>query len=237
MRPLRRGSGFTLLEVMIALAILASALVVLLEISSQDVRAVYRAKLMTIATGLARSKMYDLEADLVKNGFADSPEAQSGDFTDEAQPKFKWEATFEKVELPSADTMSSDATKPPALGSGDTKLPTDKSTSSDALMNLAGGSSSGALGASMVQMYLPLIGPILSDAIRKVTLTVKWKVGDEEESIKIICFFTDTKAIDLALQAMSLTTGTGTGTGTKPGGAGGGSGGSGGGGGGGGSHK
>jgi hypothetical protein len=96
-------------------------------------------------------------------------------------------------------------------------------------MNLAGGSSSGALGASMVQMYLPLIGPILSDAIRKVTLTVKWKVGGEDESIKIICFFTDTKAIDLALQAMSLTTGAGGGAAGGSGGAGGAGGGAGGG--------
>jgi prepilin-type N-terminal cleavage/methylation domain-containing protein len=211
-----RARGFTLLEVMIALAILASALVVLLEISSQDVRAAYRAKLITIATGLSRSKMYDLEADLVKNGFADSPETENGDFTEEGQPKFKWEATFEKVELPASDALSSDATKPgQPLGSGDSKTATD-SKDTDALMNLAGGSSSGALGASMVQMYLPLIGPIISDAIRKVTLTVKWKVGDTEESIKTICFFTDTKAIDLALQGMALASGTSTSTSTPP---------------------
>ena len=53
--------GFTLLEVLIALAILGAALVVLLRLSTSDVRASYHARMLTIATGLAQAKMEDVE--------------------------------------------------------------------------------------------------------------------------------------------------------------------------------
>lgn len=224
---MRKQRGFTLLEVMIALAILAGALVVLLRISTQDVRAAYHAKLLTIGTQLARSKMADLEADLYKNLFS-CDEQSAGDFTDESQPKFTWEATCEKVELPTSDSVATamggqqNAANPSATQPG--QKPED--ANQEALMNLAGGSTSGALGAGMVQMYFPLIAPILENAIRKMTLTVKWKIGGDEDSIKVICFFTDTKAIDLAMPgaaAAAATSGTPTtpatgtpGTGTTP---------------------
>src|SRR5262245_2320514 len=92
--------GFTLLEVMLALAVLGVGLIALLGITSRDVRASYRAKQLTIATGLARSKMYDIEEELLRTGFQDTAEHMEGDFADDAQPKFKWSAEIEKVYLP-----------------------------------------------------------------------------------------------------------------------------------------
>jgi len=211
MRRLRRG-GFTLLEVMIALAILAGALVVLLRISTQDVRAAYHAKLITIGTQLARSKMADIEADLYKNLFSCDEQSQ-GDFTDDGQPKFTWEATCEKVELPTSDSVTTALGGQQGAANANATGQKPEDLNQEALMNLAGGSTSGALGAGMVQMYFPLIAPILENAIRKVTLTVKWKIGGDEDSIKVICFYTDTKAIDLAMPgaaAAAATSGTST---------------------------
>jgi len=43
---------------------------------------------------------------------------------------------------------------------------------------------------------------VLENAIRKVTLTGRWKIGGSEETIKTICFFTDTKAVDTAMKSM-----------------------------------
>jgi hypothetical protein len=63
------------------------------------------------------------------------------------------------------------------------------------MMSLAGGDPVGALGAGMVGLYLPLIEPVLEASIRRVTLTISWKVGTEDISFDVICFFTDTKAI------------------------------------------
>jgi general secretion pathway protein I len=187
----RRARGFTLLEVMIALAVLGAGLVVLLGISAADVRASYKAKLLTIATGLARSKMLDIEEDLLHNGFQDTDQTTDGDFSDDGQPRFKWSALVEKVQLPAAP--------PPAGGGGTPPVNALDSLASggnqQALLGLAGGSATGALGASMVQAYFPLVAPVLENAIRKVTLTVTWKIGHDDESLKVICFFTDSKAI------------------------------------------
>jgi general secretion pathway protein I len=195
----RRDRGFTLLEVLVSLAILGSALVVLLRMSSTDIRAAHEAKLITIATGLARAKMYDIEEELRHNGFQDTAQNLNGNFADEGQPKFTWEALVEKVELPEAQALDAEKKAAGAAGAGTPPpAPTDTKNQQD-LLGLAGGSTSGALGASMVQLYFPLIKPVLENAIRKVTLTVKWQVGSHDQSMKVICFFTDTKPIDQAL--------------------------------------
>jgi general secretion pathway protein I len=187
--------GFTLLEVMIALAILGAALTVLLNMSSADIRASHKAKLLTIATGLARAKMLDLEEELLRTGFQDTAERMEGDFEPEGQPKFAWTALVEKVQLPEAGQLAEGqkegSTPPPSA---------DDEANNAALLNLSGGSDSGALGASMVQLYFPLIRPVLEQAIRKVTLEVKWRIGADEETLKVIAFYTDTKAIDQAVR-------------------------------------
>jgi general secretion pathway protein I len=222
----RRLGGFTLLEVMISLAILGAALVVLLRLSTSDIRASHRAKLLTIATGLARAKMLDLEEELLRTGFQETAEEMEGDFSEEGQPRFTFAALVEKVELPDAAElaagMEGEDEKP--AGSTPPPSPLDEKNQEN-LLGLAGGSSSGALGAGMVQLYFPLVRPVLENAIRKVSLEVRWKIGGEQDSLKVIAFFTDTKAIDLAAQAMRAAsgggtgtdTGTGTGTGTRTG--------------------
>lgn len=86
-RPLqaRRPRGFTLLEVMIALAILAVSLVVLLGLRNRDVQLQAYARDLTRATLLARQMAagVDLEGE-PELGFV------QGDFGD-AQPGFSWE--------------------------------------------------------------------------------------------------------------------------------------------------
>ena len=191
----RRQRGFTLLEIMISLAILGAALVVLLSMSSSDIRASHKAKLLTIATGLARGKMLDIEEELLRTGFQDTAEQMDGDFDAEGQPKFTWTALIEKVQLPEAGAIANAAES----SKSSTPAPSaDDEANNSALMNLSGGSDSGALGASMVQLYFPLIRPVLEAAIRKVTLEVKWKIGSDEETLKVIGFYTDNKAIDQA---------------------------------------
>jgi general secretion pathway protein I len=198
-RPTETARGFTLLEVMISLAILGTALITLLSLSSADVRASHKAKMLTIATGLARAKMLDLEEELLRTGFQDTAETAEGNFEEEEQPRFTWTATIEKVQLPATaqleDGQGGTTAAPPQVGGEE---------NDDQLMGLAGGSASGALGASMVQLYFPLIRPVLEAAIRKITLEVHWKIGKQEEVLKVVSFYTDNKAVDQAMQAAGL---------------------------------
>ncbi len=82
-RPMRTrradvGSGFTLLEIMVAVAILASTLVVLLSIVTNNVRSTNHAKMTTAATFLARTKMVEIEDEILDNGFTDNDETRRG---------------------------------------------------------------------------------------------------------------------------------------------------------------
>lgn len=82
-----RGSGptgFTLLEVLISLLIIAIVLVTCLRAQNQSIRLYTLSRDMTVATILARQKMGEIEA----AGFPELGEEQ-GDF-EEQFPEFTW---------------------------------------------------------------------------------------------------------------------------------------------------
>jgi len=153
--------------------------------------------------------MLDIEEDLYRNGFQDTDQSTNGDFSDEGQPKFTWDAVVEKVALPAAGDIGNAAASQPGAAAGPPKAATDPNApgNDSALLGLAGGSATGALGASMVQLYFPLVAPVLEQAIRKVTVNVHWKIGADDEVLRVECFYTDTKAVD---QASALFGGGGT---------------------------
>jgi general secretion pathway protein I len=100
-----RSRGFTLLEVMIALALLGIGLTVLIRSVASNMYSAQDAQMMGVATDLARGKMYDVEEKLMKDGFTDTDQSDKGDFADEGWPLIKWEAKVEQVELPSWDDL------------------------------------------------------------------------------------------------------------------------------------
>jgi general secretion pathway protein I len=86
-------SGFTLLEVMIAVAILAIALVAAIGSQSQSVSLASEAKFATTAALLAQSKMADLEAKDPDDLFSDA-----GDFGEDF-PGYRWESEVSPATL------------------------------------------------------------------------------------------------------------------------------------------
>ncbi len=79
-----RNTGFTLLEVMIAMSILATALLVILQLQSQSISMSSDSRFRTTASLLAQSKMADLEAlSAIAN------QDQKGDFAPD-HPDYSW---------------------------------------------------------------------------------------------------------------------------------------------------
>ncbi len=100
MVEVRWRRGFSLIEVMLALAILATAFTVLMgTVSHSGMQSVYSTRL-TQASLLARSKMVDLEYLIMEEGFSDANRTYSGTFRDEGYPGMRWEARVEPVEIP-----------------------------------------------------------------------------------------------------------------------------------------
>lgn len=86
-----KGYGFTLLEVMVAMAIIAIALTAVLGSQSQSVSLATEAKFNTTAALLAQSKMAEMEAKKPVDLTSDS-----GDFGEDF-PGYSWRATVTDV--------------------------------------------------------------------------------------------------------------------------------------------
>ena len=94
-----KNRGFTLLEVMVAVAIIAIALTALLGSQSQSVSYANSAKFETMAALLAQKKM----SEMVIQDPASLTSA-NGDFGDD-YPGYTWEATVSDVSLEGAEDI------------------------------------------------------------------------------------------------------------------------------------
>jgi general secretion pathway protein I len=99
LRFFRRYSGFTLLEVMIAVAIIAIVLVAVFGSQSQSLSLANDAKFSTTAALLAQRKMAEVEME-------DSLDVSSasGDFGEDF-PEYQWELDISEVPLPGIEGL------------------------------------------------------------------------------------------------------------------------------------
>jgi len=237
---LRRG--FTLLEVMIGLALLGVALVVLIRSAAGSIFASQEAQMTGVVTELMRGKMYDIEEKLMKEGFMDTDQSEDGkDFSDEGWPDIKFSYKVIPVELPSFDTLQQMAkgqavakgsaaaaaygsgsgsgipglppgVDPKLLGSAGSDLGGFQNSALGGMLSMFGGFGGGsatdmasAKGAGMVSSMYPMFQQILKVSIRKVTLTVKWKVLGRDRELTTVAYFTDEAAMDKVLNGMGST--------------------------------
>jgi general secretion pathway protein I len=231
-----KQKGFTLLEVMIALALLGFALVVLMRSTASNIQSSQAAHMMGIATDLARGKMYEIEELLIKDGFSDTDQSQldAKPFDVEGWPDVTYSYKVEIVEMPSFDVLQQLANgQMAALGSaavgsnGPSLLGSGYSTMQDlgvgsndplskfqnsalgGMLSMMGGmgmggaaGGNGVLGANagaLIQSQYTMFQQILKVSVRKVTLTVNYKVLGNDREIKLVCFFTDPRAMDQIL--------------------------------------
>ena len=194
-RARRFDAGFTLLEVMAALAILALTLVTLLSVITNNVRA--RAQALTTATFLARGKIVSLEDGLIEKGFQDLDENDAGNFAEDGFRDFGWSTAIEKIQLPTDMAMSAQKAV------GDTS---QKKDPMQALTGMIGG---------LMGMFIEPVRVGLEESVRRITVRVFWtERGRPEQSVEVVTYVTDPAKLDLAL---SLGAGAGAGAGgNKP---------------------
>ncbi len=84
-------SGFTLLEVMLAVVIVGTVFVACLTLVNQSIHSQSRVEHITTATMLARHKMSELEAE-ARRGFTTNPE-ESGTY-EEPYSQYAWEVEY-----------------------------------------------------------------------------------------------------------------------------------------------
>ncbi len=186
----RRGcssAGFTLLEVMVALGLLAMSLVIVVGISTSNVRATNHARSITLASFLARAKIAEVEDQVLTQGFVDNDEAEDGDFADEGHPQIRWTTLIEKIELPTdATQMAQQQTQ-------------DKVNNSNGNPMMA---MAGLMGGFMTMLIEPIrVG--LEESVRRLSVSVLWdEPGKPKQTFDVVTFMTDPAKLDLAVGAV-----------------------------------
>ena len=194
----RGEEGFTLLEVMAAVAILALTLVVLLSVITNNMRATAHARMLTTATFLARGKIVSLEDTLIEKGFQDLDENDDGNFADQGFREFSWTTAIEKIQLPT------DMAQTAQQAAGDQS---QKKDPMQALTGMVGG---------LMGMFIEPVRIGLQESVRRITVRVFWNERKRpEQSIEVVTYVTDPAKLDLALSLGQGLSGTGGTTGTS----------------------
>ena len=194
-----KGRGFTLLEVLVAIAILGLALTVILSSQVGLFSSAQRARYLTVATTLLRCKMSEVEAKLLKEGYQLTDVNDEGPCCEEEDsPGYHCTWKVEKVELPDMAEMG-DASV--ASGDGgslsallDLKSNLDLDGGIAALANFGGSfgeAGVGSLAPMLMSFVYPSLKPMLEASIRKVTVSVAWKEGALDRTLDVTEFVTD----------------------------------------------
>ena len=179
--------GFTLLEVMVALALLAASLVAIADLCGNALRNHAYARDLTAATLLARGKMAELEQKYEDQGFKDFDEDEEGNFSDAGRPDMRWKLELVK---PAAD-LSAEQLMAMLAGTTDVDQLMAKVMGGLGGAPAAGASGSGAGGASgatavspmagivttLLKTQLTTFGELVKSSLREMRFTISWRDG------------------------------------------------------------
>ncbi|WP_373045541.1 prepilin-type N-terminal cleavage/methylation domain-containing protein [Vulgatibacter sp.] len=189
---MRKARGFTLLEVMVAVGILALAITAIVGINGNAINAHQYSKRVTVATMLARSKMVDLESQFNEEGFTSQfDQKMAGDFSEEGWDEFRWEAEIVKPELDegSATSMVQNLVQQ-FTGQAEDEVEAASNTAGGPTPALPGGM--GAMAAQfapMIESQVSTLTTTLEQSVREVRLKVSWGKGEQTESVDVTTHF------------------------------------------------
>jgi general secretion pathway protein I len=118
-----RSRGFTLLEVLVAVAILGLGLTVILSSQTGLFASASRGEHLTAASNLVRCKMGEIELMLEQKGFSLTDENDEGPCCDDESEGYSCSWKIERVELPPMPDASSDATGSPSAAPSGSAAP------------------------------------------------------------------------------------------------------------------
>jgi general secretion pathway protein I len=198
--------GFTLLEVMVSLGILAISLASISGITAGSYAASEYGRGVTVATLLARSKMIDVEEEMWKDGFPDDDKELDGEFDEEGHPEYRWKATVRKIDVDIGQLLGSllggDVSQENMgdhiqgyLGALTGGVP--EGIDSGAAEQVGGSQIADMLKGQQLDVLFKQVGENLAKAIREIELEILWgKEGVAEESVKFVQYIVTTGRIN-----------------------------------------
>lgn len=177
---LKNFKGFTLLELMVALAIMALSLVALFQAQTRSMRMAEKARSITIATELARKKLLDCKNDMLKGGFSTSNYDTNGSFAEDGFENFTWECHAYQFDMPppNADSISKGI-----------------QAQSKGMPDLASGKGGADMSANMLAPFFALISTTLGASLKEMTLIIRWQDNGSDEALKVVTHVVDRTAM------------------------------------------
>ncbi len=167
--------GFTLLEIMIAMAILSVSLVTLYSSVGNSLKASGMAERTEKSNFLARQKLSEIllsiEQDIARGAFPDEKE-ENGTF-EKPFEDYKWSYTVRKVQLPVLQL--------PAEMMEGTGAPSPESIAA-----ATGGSGGDGVVGMAANSMAQVVTKKISEAIREIQVTITWGEGGEGDEEKMV---------------------------------------------------
>jgi general secretion pathway protein I len=182
------GRGFTLLEVMIAVAILGLSLTAIFssEVGAANVAA--RARRQNVAATLARCKMGEIEQVIAIEGLP-ALEKKDTDACCEHAPVegFECDWLVERIILPELGATGDEEGDEDADGSLAQRAneTLDEVQAAETTQQVLAGES-GNLAMLALELGFPILKPFLEEQVRRATVTVRWKEGPKERGFDVI---------------------------------------------------
>lgn len=183
-----RVSAFTLLEVMIAVAILGLALTAIFSSEVGASNVAQRAKRQHVATTLARCKMGEIEEVIAIEGLPLVEKADDDNCCEHA-PVEGYECSWivDRIILPElgaddsddeSDERSQNSRRLNESFEAVQDMPTEQVISGE----------SGNLAMMALQLGYPILKPFFEEQVRRATVSVKWTEGGKERGFDVIQF-------------------------------------------------
>jgi len=188
-RPYRRPAprrGFTLLEVMVAVAVMALAMGVMVEVEGHAIEKTNDAKYYTVATLLLRGKILDVQQTLREEGYGDFVNVLEGDFSEEGYPEFRWAARVRKLEVPIPSSAGGEKANQATEGSGGLSL------------------------ATLAPM-LQNVGSVLENSVRELEVRVLWMDGKYQRHVAVVTHVVSREALAAGMLNAGLPAGSASG--------------------------
>ncbi len=199
-RRSQRREGFTLLEVMMAVAILALSLTAIFASEGGAIKVATRARKVTIASTLARCKMGEIEEQVMEEGFpaVDQIGDEDGCCEDGEVEGFTCEWVVESIELPDP-VLEEDGGEGNALDAltegggeegGDTPDPSALASGAGSVEDVLSGAAGLGGGDMITQLAMsyayPVLKPAFEQQIKRAKIIVRWREGARTREFAVV---------------------------------------------------
>jgi|GEM_PF-5468879 len=160
--------GFSLMEVLAAVLILSTSVIALSQNQTQSLRLIQSAQFHDKALFLAQSKMAEIDRAIQDKGLSALKDEERGEFDQEKYPTYTFVIVKEKIPVPDFGKLVSMATGAEA---------SEEDQESSAF-----------------EGPLKMITDVWGKAIRQVTVEVKWKIINNEQSYSLVTHYVEKDA-------------------------------------------